>query len=798
MNTYTRKSLIALAVAAATSLSYSVSAQQGDSTNADTDTGQIEKIMVTANRQSQDIQDVSSSVSALGPESIEKQGIVDISGLENIVPGLRIGVSGGEVRPAMRGARTNEVGVAGTGIAEQVVGIFQDGVYVPTTTAGLGAYADLERIEVLRGPQGTLYGRNTFAGSINVISKQPVQGETSGSIELTHGSYNRSAYEGVLNLPLSENIATRTVISSDRHDGMIKNHFVQGPSDDLREKNQFYLRNITAYEGMDDFKFTLRTEYSNKDSNSEAIWGYQQIAGYQITETSPGSGVFNPDAIVTQGHIYQPDNSQRDDLGPYDVFRNAVSRDEQETFSVTAIAEWMLDSMNVKWTSNYSELSGQQFYDNDYSDGGIDFVGGFGRQDDQEAMSTELQLSSAPNDGPLSWIAGAYIFSQEADWEWLWREDTTGDGVADTIAVPGWGNPDYDPHTVDSLAVFGQLRYQLAEATRVVAGLRYNEDEKSFTGDGAIPDWSDDAVLYKFALEQDITDDIMTYASVSTGIRTGGANDARVVARGAEPLYDNEEVISYELGLKSFLADNTVRLNLSAFANEYSDVKAQLFAVACNDTTAGLTVTQCVAEGSSTTFEYYQNGGEVTTYGLEADLQWRVSPAFTVNSTLALIESEFDDNYEIGSELIQPLLGLGNIQGRQDINDNSTGFNFGGWSPAMSPSYTFNLNATYEIETEDGYILPYVSLNFVDDYYAFDVNIPETLVEAHVMASARVRWQINDSMSLTFFGDNLTDEAVITRAVVHSQIVNGLPANSVQTNWNNPRTFGVTYQHTFF
>ena len=125
----------------------------------------IEQITVTANRHAQTLQEVSSSITAIGDEDIERAGIVDIKGLENVVPGLKVGSSGGEVRPAMRGARTNEVGVAGTGIAEQVVGIFQDGIYVPTTTAGLGAFVDVERIEVLRGPQGTLYGRNTFAGS---------------------------------------------------------------------------------------------------------------------------------------------------------------------------------------------------------------------------------------------------------------------------------------------------------------------------------------------------------------------------------------------------------------------------------------------------------------------------------------------------------------------------------------------------------------------------------------------------------------------------------------------------------
>lgn len=139
--------------------------------------------------------------------------------------------------------------------------------------------------------------------------------------------------------------------------------------------------------------------------------------------------------------------------------------------------DWAMDWANAKWTTNYSELSGEQFYDNDYSDGGLDFVGGFGRQDDQKAFSTELQLSSVESDSPFSWIAGVYLFSQEADWEWLWREDTTGNGEPDSITVPSWGNPNHDPHEVDSVAVFGQARYQLNDSNRLLVGLRYNKDE---------------------------------------------------------------------------------------------------------------------------------------------------------------------------------------------------------------------------------------------------------------------------------------------------------------------------------
>ena len=784
------KSVIALAIVNAC-ISQSAIAAEEKNTEA---TDKIERIMVTANRHSQDLQEVSSSITALGADDVERAGIIDITGLQQVVPGLKVGSSGGEVRPAMRGARTNEVGVAGTGIAEQIVGIFQDGIYVPTTTAGMGAFVDIERIEVLRGPQGTLYGRNTFAGSINVITNRPNMDEVEGNIKITTGSYNRSAYEGVLNIPLADNLATRIVVASDRHDGFIENHVIAGPSDDLREKNSFYARSITRYEPSDSFNATFRLDYSKKDANSEAIWGYQQIAGYSLTETSPG--VYNPNATVTPGHIYQRDDVERNDEGPYDVYRNAMSLDKQEAFSATAILEWYTDSADFKWTSNYSELSGKQFYDNDYSDGGLDFVGGFGRQDDQKTISTELQVSSN-HEGPLQWIAGLYYFDQEADWEWLSSTDTTGNGVADSVVVPSWGNPDHDPHTSDSIAVFGQLRYELSDDLRLVGGLRYNKDEKSFTGD-TIPDWDDSAVLWKAALEFDKNDDLMLYASAATGIRTGGANDSRVVSRGADPLYDNEEVMSYEIGMKSTLLDGDMRLNISAFINEYDDVKAQLFAVACSDTTTTDTVLECVEAGATQSFEYYENGGGIDTKGIELDMQWYPIDNLAVTGTFTWLDAEFSDDYAVGNDQLRPLLGLGNFEGRQDINDNNSQFSFAGWSPAMAPEYTVGLAANYEFGLSNGgALIPHIQVTYSDEYYAFDVNTPETKVDAHAIVDARLTWLINDDVQVDFFVKNLTDEEVLTRAVVHSQIVDAQPINSVQANWNDPRTWGASLKYTF-
>ena len=733
---------------------------------------QVDEVIVTAEKRAENIQDVSAAVTALDSDAIAAAGIQDITRLENVVPGLRIGSSGGEVRPAMRGARTNEVGVAGTGIAEQVIGIFLDGVYVPTTTAGMGTYLDVDRIEVLRGPQGTLYGRNTFAGSINVITKEPVIGEYSGDMKVTLGDYARTDTQYTMNIPMSDVSALRIAASSEKRDGYVENINVDGTSDDLKAKSQSFLRASYKRE-MGENELLLRLEHSKKDANSDAIWGYQQLAGYQ-----------NGTAI--QGHIYGSYTPAAPYTGetPYRVDRNAVSFDEQETNALTLQAKLAGDAMDTKIILNYSKLSGSQFYDNDYTPAGGDIYGGFGRQDDHETVSAELQFTSN-GDGPLSWVAGAYYFDQETDWEWLWREDTDDDGENDRISVPGWGNPTEDAHTTESTALFGQATYALDDSNRVIGGLRMNDDSKTFTGN--IADWSDDSMTYKAAYERDMNEDTLVYASYSTGIRTGGANDARTVSRGAPASYDNEEVTSMEVGYKTIMNDNTMVLNIAAYQNEYADVKAQLFAVACNDLTDN-DVAACAAAGTSTTFEYYQNGGDSSTTGLEVELQYAPDDKLNVKASLAYTDAEFDSGYTVGNNLINPLAGLGNYQNRQTGNT----FDMGGMKPAFSPELAASVNASYSYDLFGGTMTPSILFNWLDDYYTFDVNLPENLQESHTKTDLRVSWTNGDGVTLEGFILNLEDEAVLARTVVHSQIVNNAPINSVQANWNPPQTIGFS------
>ena len=268
MKNLTKNNKLVLAVA--------ISSLFGSSAYADGTSALMEEVIVTADKRSKSIQDVSASITALNSDMLARSGIEDVTRLEHVVPGMRMGMSGNEARIAMRGTRSNNVGTEG----EPTVGVFLDGVYVATSTQALGSYVDLERIEVLRGPQGTLYGRNTFGGAINVISKAPDFDGVSGSVTTLVGDKNRRKTQGILNFPLSDTLAMRLVTMTDEHDGYIINTFKEGTDDDLDNNDTTYNRITTAWRPSDELEVTLRYSESSKDSNSTAIWGYQQVGGY--------------------------------------------------------------------------------------------------------------------------------------------------------------------------------------------------------------------------------------------------------------------------------------------------------------------------------------------------------------------------------------------------------------------------------------------------------------------------------------------------------------------------------------
>lgn len=759
----------ALTLAITTALAANVQAQDtADQVNE----GLLEEVIVTATKRAVSVQDLSLSVTALSAEAIEKGGIQDISGLEAMVPGLQFGSSGNEVRLALRGTRQNNVGTE----AEQSVGIFEDGVYVPTSTQAMGSYVDIERIEVLRGPQGTLYGRNTFGGTINIISKKPTFDQFEGNLMGLIGAYDRVKVEAVVNIPFSDTFAMRIAAMADKHDGYIENTYREGPADDLNDQDIQFVRLGLNWQVTEDFNALLKLTSQKTNYNGSAIWGYQQIGGYI-------------DGQYYKGHQYAPGWNNPDepypasccfDQGPWKISRDQASNADTDNFSSTLELNWDLDFATLKFIGNMTDFEGNQNYDADYSDGGDPLNSGFtGWFSSQDTWSTELQLISNPG-GRVDWLLGLYYYDQESNWSWLDLNDGT-------FELPHWDNQ--TPYNSDSFGAFGHATFHLNDDIRLVGGLRYAEDSKTqkdvmdwsvwppvpLPNSGSTGSWDD--VLWKASGEYDVSDDMMGYFTVSTGYRAGGINN---VAPNVPLTYDPEFVTAYELGLKSVLAGGSMTLNVAAYYNDYSDMQAQSFYFAPGDTAV---------------MEFTENGGQVDTTGLEVEWHWipANNPNWKIGAQFAFMDAEF------GTYGISKIQGLGDLGGRQDLDDPLQPLlSLKGYRPALSPEFTAGIQVSYDFELENGSILtPYVQTYYSDGHYGFDVNMPGNEQSSFTKTDIRLIWvSPNGNLEIQGYVRNLEDEAVLNRGLIFNPGGRGELA-SIQANWGDPRTYGVMFKTRF-
>ena len=759
---------------------------------------QIEEIVVTAERRSESVQDVSASVTALTGKMLDRAGIDDPTRLSAVVPGFVFGSSGNEARPAIRGARTNNVGPT----AEAVVGFFEDGIYAANSTAVLANYLDVNRIEVLRGPQGTLYGRNTFAGAINVYSNEPDFDDVGGHVKVELGDYNRSYLEGVLNLPLSDSFALRFAAGSEKHDGYIVNNHVEGPSDDLRNQNSQLYRVTAKWEVTDNTTAVFRYSRGEKDVNSTAIWGYTQIGCFMNDQDGTTSTGNAATATYVRGHCFYPGSPNNGTTNPipapeatpgalsliedpYSVTRNSPSRSLLETDSFSVTLDTGLEFANLKLIAAHTQLEGQNVSDFDYSGGAhggnTGLSQGFaGRDQSLDSTTLEVQLSSNEDAEALEWVAGIYYYTSE---------NNNGFGFTSNGTYVPYGT-NRDDFVSDSSAVFGQATYNFSDTMRFIAGARYNKDERELS---STTKFDDSEVTWKAGFEYDLGSDSMGYATASTGYRVGGVNGSSVIAQGAPPVFDPETVTAFELGYKTTLLDGKMQLNTALYHNQYRDMHAQSFVSACIDPND---LTTCIAS------EFTENGGEVDATGLEVEMQWYPIDDLFINGTLSIQDSEF------GNYFVAQVPGLGNFEGRQDVTRTpgelaATGaspqLSLDGWEPALNAGVTASLQIgrTFDLNGSST-LTPMLQTEYSGDYWAFDMNVPGSDQGAYTRTDLRVTWaHLDKGLDVEFFVLNLEDEAVLTRAVVFTPSQAAVPTASIQANYSNPRVWGIGLRYEF-
>lgn len=446
------------------------------------DTGELSTVTVSANRRIEDQQKVSTSVTALSGEKLAERAIVDISQFESLVPGFTFGRSGADARPAMRGVRTEAVQQN----ADPTIGFFVDGIYKSRPSQALASFVDLERVEVQRGPQGTLFGRNTFGGNIVLSTAKPQLGETSAEGSVLLGSFNRARVEAMGNLPLGKTAALRVAGAVERADGWVKND--SNPAADLFDQNLRYARASLTLKPDNRFEAFIKLDATEQRGNGAGAFSYFQIGTYLDGACRPllnstfyalnGRGGLvdgTPDCTRTQAvpggaaagtavdigrPVYSPQNIWR-------VENDYQTQQKLSDASFTADVSYRFDAFSLKSITGYTDFSVLRSVDQDFSRESI--AVSFERTKNK-AFSQEFQILSE-GAGPLGYVAGIYFFSDETNNLGVFQSlrRSVGNGSADTAVSE-----------TDSRAVYGQLSFKATTDLTLTAGARYTVDKKKY------------------------------------------------------------------------------------------------------------------------------------------------------------------------------------------------------------------------------------------------------------------------------------------------------------------------------
>ena len=782
------------------------------------DRGYGDAIVVTAERRATNLQDTPLSVVAITSEIAEAKGIEDLEDLSKFTPNLSITPSrGGGNNTAYFVIRG--IGGGGGATGERGVGLYVDGIYMPRTSGAVLKVLDVDRIEVLRGPQGTLFGRNSTGGAIRIFSKQPTH-EFEGYVRGTLGNMDRTDFVGMVNIPLGDTFAIRAQGAYLEQDG-----FVRRGTEELGAERDIIGRLQARWEPSSRLRATLGFLYNDSESNGTpyVMTEFDMRPGIEgviqgnyadwINDAFKAAGqaplaAYNDSRIVTGDPYRASDLCLMDDFNPdYDAACNQFSNDVfwQADFN---LAYDLTDNLTVTSITGYSELEHR---------GTTDFqvLGTETRSEnvDSKVFYQELQFNAALFDGAVDLVTGGSYF----------REDSS----APNVNVTRRGTSTFTPQrpgtppnadaglfrvadtiteqVSDSFGVFASATLHVNEFLNLTAGVRQAWDKKDYTqtrfpATDFIPapgttsttvqaDANFEALDYRGTVDVHITDDIMAYATISKAYKAGSfahtivswtaANQATGAAQSAliNPI-PNEKVVNYEIGTRMELFDGRLRLNPTAFIMDYTNRQA------ASQVTCGTGSLASIPVGSAQCpvgfLIQVSNQGDVRLQGVEVDGQFSITRDFVIDGSFAFTDAELR-NAPAGTVNLFP-----------DIP--SPTYNVGAsWSvhPAFG-DVTFNANyayvgkqATHPTEgTDSSYTLP-----------------------SYGLVNARIRMELeNIPVTVTAFANNLLDKTYATYAqrfgggFWDSPSGAGLaapPRSALSEIRGRPREFGLTVQYDF-
>lgn len=615
---------VSLGVMAITGLPVSAVAERFEATG-------LEEITVTARKREENLQDTPVAVTALTADTLEARGFTDISQINGSVPNLQFS-STASVSGSTSAASIFIRGVGQTDFTlttEPGVGVFLDGVYIARSVGSVLNILDVERIEVLRGPQGTLFGKNTIGGAINVTSKRPAE-DFQGKVEVTAGRYDRLDAKATVDIPINEKLLTKFSLASLNKDGYVDRLLV---GDELGGKSEIVGRAAVLYLPRDDLSLNLAVDASNIRSDSAA----SKLMDVNLNPGAPFLPLLN--ASLAPEQQYTLENYGTNSL--YTTNGTGPNVNDIDIWGVSGTIEWEPEAFTLKSITSYRDLDAHFGRDGDNTPLLLVHTEDFY---DQQQFSQEFQLSGSALDDRLDWLMGAFYFAEEGDNVNL--VTFTGEfGSLFGLSDPAFTLQSGGKIDNYSAGGFAQVSYDLTDQFSVTVGLRYSDEEREFLPDqyiqeirsaglsNVIPgfdpilpfEWVTDTTSRwdpKVGIEYQATPDILLYTTYSTGFKGGGFAQRVFPGRADTPTFGPEIVKVYEVGAKMVGFDNRVRLNMAVFHTNYEDMQVTVF-----DGIAPRTV----------------NGGNAEVDGFELELEAVPVDRLTVGLGVGYTNARFED-----------------------------------------------------------------------------------------------------------------------------------------------------------
>ena len=659
---------------------------------------QIDVVVTTAQRQSQNLQDVPVSVTAVTIEEIEDRQVYDLLDLQTLVPNINLGTNTGTANAArifLRGVGEDE----SRGAVDQAVGIYVDGVYVGRSVGSLFDVVDLEQIEVLRGPQGTLYGRNSNGGAIKLTSVKPQMGETSGDLRLTFGNNARFDARAVGNLAIGETTAVRATIMQRKRDGFHTLNptgaFAADAGTEVGEQDVLAARLMFSQDFGADWNLLIALDRTEDDSDPTPD---SKPAGF---DQDDNIFTIEPDAGVNCASVFQ--------FGCYTTYSNSTM-----TQGANATLTGSIGGFDITSITGYRQMEDDLVTR-------ITFP--YRQQTEQDQFSQELTAASN-FDGMFNFVAGLYYFTENLQ-------------LAQNFA--------FLPSTIDtetrSASVFGQGIFDVTDKFALTGGIRVTSEEKDFEGNGAAGSRIDDAnfdnVSYSVKADYDLSSDHMVYMSYATGFKSGGWSPDAFSPTAVYTPVNEEEVGTFELGMRSEFWDNRFQLNSTYFFSNYKDLQI-------GATVPGVGFTRF-------------NVPETEISGLE--FEWRFVPtdAFTLSGNIGLLDAEYTD---VTDGLTNPAIGGLTNAGVPCPGGVATEACALDLNLKNAPEYKASIAATYKQNLFGGEMTYSGDINFEDNAWTLVANAPSLAqVEIPTLVNGRIKYQPESAgWSVAVWGKNLSDE----------------------------------------